>query len=705
MKDLQAIAQQLGLESPLPSPSPKRKKLPPDQYAKKKDRERLRQKSKSEKSRDIAATCPVCRSIVIRNKIRKSLIFALKTLFPQRFNLAFSKDQLEFVKDVEDCIKSGGQLARAMPRATGKTSILICAVIWAILSGHHQFVALIGATAKQAKFLLEQIATQFETNDELYAYFPELVHPIRKLQGISQRRLLWKGQRIKQIWNKDRIVLPDFPPGPGAGAVIAVGGLDGSLRGFNYDRTDGANVRPSLVLVDDPQTRRSAASVIQNQKREQILNGDILGLSGPKTRIAVLVACTVIHPNDLADRILDREKNPAWQGKRTKLLKSLPTNLDLWDEYAELLRAGLRDGTGRTKATAFYRKRRRKMDEGALAAWPARFEPGQISAIQYAMDIRILNRESFEAEYQNTPLRVEDESGKLITADELMLRINKLGRGEIPAYAEHITAGIDVHQDILYWMICWWTKNFKGGITDYGETPEQHRHYFQLTEANPTLMQLTKRTAVLPAVRAGLDPLIAKIMNRKFKRADGVEMRVERLLIDANWGQSTDTVYDACRESDFAQNLRPAHGKGLKVTDKPMATWKVGQGETNGLHWIRKTNRGVRFLTIDTNYQKTFVHNGLNLKPEEDHSISIFKAEPHEHRMLFDHLTSETRKRPKTEDGRTVDLWFQTPSKENHRFDNLVQCAVGADELGVKMLPPKQAPKIVPQQARYWNDN
>lgn len=680
LKDLQSIASQIGI-------APKTKPLPPDQYERKKTREAARQRKKSRDSREISTDCPNCTDPKTRDRIVKNLKFALLTLFPKRFNLEFSQDHCDFIADIERTIRTGGQLASAMPRGTGKTSILVCAVIWAILTGVHPFVVLIGATGEAAKELLEQIRSEFETNEAIYAYFPELVHPVRKLEGINQRRLLWNGQPIKQTWKKARIILPDKPGGPGAGAIIAVAGLDGRIRGMNHLRTDGRSVRPTLVLIDDPQTRKSAASRVQTQKREQIICGDVMGLAGPDRRIAALVACTVIHRNDLSDRLLDRELHPEWQGKRTKLLKSLPTNLEKWEEYAEILRSDLKAGLGRDRATQFYRRNRRKMDEGTLAAWPSRFEPGQVSAVQYCMDLRILNREAFEAEYQNEPQQSDDDDAqKLMTADEIVTRINAVDRGRIPLKAHYLTAFIDVQKDVLYWMVCWWSADFTGGIVDYGTWPDQGKNYFALREANPTLQTATKRRAMLPAIRAGLDQLIETLMSRKFDR-EGTSMKIDKLGIDANWGESTETVYAAIRESVYVQYIRPTHGKGLTVTANPMAQWPVKEGEYNDGHWIRHNagRRGLRWTQIDTNYWKTFIHNALNLFPEERHSISLFKAPSHIHRMLADHLTSATRQRPRAEDGRKVDIWIKNPGADNHLFDTLVGNAVMASELGVTL--------------------
>lgn len=191
----------------------------------------------------------------------------------------------------------------------------------------------------------------------------------------------------------------------------------------------------------------------------------------------------------------------------------------------------------------------------------------------------------------------------------------------------------------------------------------------------------------MPAIRAALDTLIDQLMKREWQRDDGIKLRIDKLNIDANWGKSTDTVFDACRESPHVQQLRPCHGKRLRVTAKPMAQWKAAAGEMNGDHWFRRTGkRGLRYLTVDTNYWKTFVHDGLLLMPEERHSISLFNAPPHVHRMLADHLTAESRQRPKSEDGRVVDIWTEKLGTENHLFDTVVGCAVAASELGIRQL-------------------
>jgi DNA-binding transcriptional MerR regulator len=114
----------------------------------------------------------------------------------------------------------------------------------------------------------------------------------------------------------------------------------------------------------------------------------------------------------MADSILDREKHPDWNGERTKMVYSFPTNEKLWAKYAEIRADGLRADKGIAAATEFYRLNREAMDEGAVVAWTVRFNHDELSAIQHAMNLKLQDEAAFQAEYQNEPLPekgVEDE--------------------------------------------------------------------------------------------------------------------------------------------------------------------------------------------------------------------------------------------------------------------------------------------------------
>ena len=133
--------------------------------------------------------------------------------------------------------------------------------------------------------------------------------------------------------------------------VIRVAGITGRIRGMTHKRPSGETIRPSLVVIDDPQTDESARSVSQCATREATLAGAVLGLAGPGVKISGIMPCTVIREGDMADVILNNEKHPEWNGERTRMLRGMPTNRGLWDEYAKIRADELRAGRGLEKAT------------------------------------------------------------------------------------------------------------------------------------------------------------------------------------------------------------------------------------------------------------------------------------------------------------------------------------------------------------------
>ncbi|HID23605.1 MAG TPA: hypothetical protein EYP14_14570, partial [Planctomycetaceae bacterium] len=431
--------------------------------------------------------------------------------FPQTFYLPWSRDHLRVVARIEQAVLEGGLFAMAMPRGSGKTSLCETACLWALLYGHREFVALIGADEDHAVNMLNSIKSELENNDRLLEDFPEVVYPIRCLEGIHQRSSgqLYRGRPTRIEWTANHLVLPtigcrpeavgcsregvrqprlqspvsSLQPTKASGAIIRVAGITGRIRGMKHKRTDGTSIRPSLVLVDDPQTDESARSPSQCAARERILAGAILGLAGPGRKIAGLMTLTVMYPGDMADRILDRKKHPQWQGERTKMVYAFPKNEALWARYAEIRAQGLQADEGTAAATEFYRQHREAMDEGAVVAWPQRYNPDELSAIQHAMNLRFDRGEhAFFAEYQNEPLPDEQPDEDLLSAEQIATRTNGYRRGEVPLGATHLTMFIDVQAKALFWLVAAWQDDFTGWVIDYGTEPEQNLAYFTLRE-------------------------------------------------------------------------------------------------------------------------------------------------------------------------------------------------------------------------------
>lgn len=673
-----------------------------DPYATLKERSRARNAAIAQSGRDIGEL-PAIADPDRRHQAERDFRFFCEAYFPLTFHLAWSPDHLKVIAKIEQAVLEGGLFAMAMPRGSGKTTICECACIWAVLNGHREFVCLIGSDEGHAMDMLDSIKTELDGNELLLADFPEVVFPIQCLDGIANRcsGQLHQGERTHIGWTAREVVLPTIPGSLASGAIIKVAGITGRIRGMKFKRPDGQTVRPSLVVLDDPQTDESARSLSQCANRESILAGAVLGLAGPGKKISGIMPCTVIRPGDMADSILDRDRHPEWNGERTRMVYSFPADEKLWARYAELRAEGLRNGDGGKAATEFYGQHREAMDAGAKVAWPERHNHDELSAIQHAMNLKLQDEAAFFAEYQNEPLPEETVDDDLLTADEIAAKINNRQRAEIPIACNHLTMFIDVQQKLLFYCVCAWEDDFTGYVVDYGSYPDQKRTYFTLRDARHTLATAAPGSGLEGSIYAGLESLTQQYLSREWKRDDGAALKIDRCLIDANWGHSTDVVYQFCRQSSHSTILMPSHGRFVGASSIPFSEYKRKQGDRVGLNWRIPNVRGkraVRHVVYDTNWWKSFVHARLAVSMGDRGCLSLFGSKPETHRLFAEQVTAEYFVKTSGR-GRTVDEWKLRPEQsDNHWLDCLVGSAVAASIQGAVLFGTDAAP--VPQRRR-----
>lgn len=614
---------------------------------------------------------------------RENFRLFCETYFPEVYSLEWSDDHLRAIDRIQKSVLEGGLFALAMARGSGKSSLTETAAIWAMAYGHREFIVIIGASEGAALEMLDSVKTELEVNEHLQEDFPEMVYPIARLEGIANRCAgqLYKGERTRIAWTASEIVLPTIAGAASSGAIVRVAGITGRIRGMKYKRPDGRTIRPEFVIVDDPQTSESAGSAEQTRKRVRVLAGDVLGLAGPGRKIAGVMPCTVIRPGDMAEQMLDRSKHPEWNGERCRMLYKFPKNEELWNKYADLRADELREKGTFEKATAFYAAHRKEMDEGAVVAWPARYNHDEISAVQHAMDLKLTDEAAFWAEYQNEPLAEDLGTEEQLTLDGVSSRVNGHSRLGVPVSATHVTAFIDVQKTMLFYCIVAWDDDFTGRVIDYGAWPDQKRRFFTLADANVTLQSKFPRSGLEGCLYEGLKSLTGEILGREYFRDDGAAMRIERCLVDANWGQSTDTVYQFCRESEYASVLTPSHGRYIGAGSKPMGEYKRAVGDRVGMNWRMPNVRGrraIRHVVYDTNFWKSFVATRLLTATGDRGAITLWGRSAEDHLLFAEHLTAEYR--VKTEGrGRRVDEWKMRPdAHDNHWWDCIVGAAVAA---------------------------
>lgn len=663
------------------------RKAPAHAYELHRERQRQRHHQLSISAREIGDLPPV-ENAKRKRRCRASFRAFCETYFPQTFNLKWSRDHLKVIKHIEKVVKDGGLFSLAMPRGSGKTSLCEIACLWAAIFGYQQFIMLIAADLSHASDSLDSIKSELEHNELLLADFPEVCYPISYLQGISQRAngQLHKGKRTLMSWTQTEIALPTIPGSKASGCIIKVVGITGSIRGMKHKRPDGETVRPTLVLVDDPQTDESADSPSQCASRERVLTGAILGLAGPQQKIACLMPVTIIREDDLADRMLDRDRHPEWQGFTTKLIDKFPDDDDRWDEYAQIRKESLKKGNGGKEATAFYKKHKKAMDKGASVAWPERFNPDELSAIQHAMNLKIDKGESFYPEYQNEPRKLATNETNDLTEAEIIAKVNGHDRSAVPIGCQFVTAMIDVQQEALFFTVAAFEPNFSGSVIDYGVWPEQGRRHFTLANLKKTLTSTFGKSVGLEGrIYNGLQQLTDHICGTEYKREDGQRLRVGRCFIDAAWGRSTKTVRQLCRQSKHAAVLMPSFGRGITAAQLPMNEQKKKRGDRDGLNWRIPGVVGQQHILYDTNFWKSFLYARLAVSMGDRGSISLFGHDGELHRPLAGHLRAEFSVRTAGR-GREIDEWKLRPHRpDNHWFDTTVGCCVAASTLGVNL--------------------
>ncbi len=672
-------------------------------------------RAKSAAGREIGPPCLVRINVERIESCRLSLQSFCETYLAGWFPLAWSPDHLKAIARLEGCILRGDRYALAMMRGGGKTSLCRAAILWAILYGHRSYGVLVAATDDIAKEnLLSKIKDALETNELLDCDFPYVTHPIRSLERITIRAhgQTCNGESTRIGWTDNHIVLPTVPGWHTSGAVIFSAGLTGSkLRGPSASRSDGTIMRPDVVLLDDPQTDESAVSPSQNATREKLIKGAILGMAGPKKKIAVMMACTVIAPGDLAERFLDRDRNPTWQGERSKMLYSFPSNLQIWERYFEIRKMSTLAGNSGREATEFYAEHREEMDAGAVPGWVERFEENDLSAIQTAMNIWHDNPRAFAAEHQNDPMSDDDGSSLVeLNADELCAKLTKVPRRIVPRTGQRLTCGIDVQGKILFYLVAAWDESFGGSVIDYGSYPRQNRAYFTKDDAAPSLADVFPGLVETARLYKGLRILTDELMSKVWEQeGTGAQLKIERCLIDSGW--NPDAVYQLCRESQFAASLTPSKGYGITAAKVPVSEWPKKDFERRGWNWILSApERGKgRLCKIDTYLWKSFVSERLRAPQATPGCLSLFGDRPYEHQLLADHLTAEFRIIT-TGRGRKLEEWQQRPGrKENHWWDCLVYATVGASLQGLiwnaasAAGEPSRA-QAQPKKKRRWSE-
>lgn len=627
-----------------------------------------------------------------KDECNRSLLTFLLTVYPEAFPLKMSDSHLRLIDEIQDRIENGGLKAIVMPRGSGKTSILLRAAQWAIFTGKRKFVCIVAADEDTAISNLETVKREINHNPQIERYYGHETWCIRQLGNEPRRAATqhYQGTQTGVVYGRKEINFGSIPGSPTNNAMISTAGITGKIRGQHFVSPSGEIIRPDFVLIDDPQTKQSAGSPSQCRKRHETMMGDVLGLAGPGVRISGFCTCTVIYQNDLADRLLDHTQSPDWNGDRIPMIVKWPEWMEGWDQYNAIRVKEVSQGTSRKESTAFVKENFDKLHQGARVYWDERKDKSDLSALHHAMDLYYRDTGVFSSEYQNCPLDHGGEAPYDINIDTLMRRTVGIPRGTAPREVDKITAFIDTQRELLYYTIVAWTQTGRGYILDYGACPDQKRHHWTKVSAPYTLQQVYGDDFET-YLYGGLRWLTTAILENEYRIEDGSTAMVDRLAIDARWGESTEIIRQFVRESRHRSRIHPSMGMYVGANSKKwqqIKSDKEKRRDRRGVHakLITPKGGGRRELLYDTNYWKSFAADRLLCNIGSPKALVLFDAQPHIHRMFAEHCAHEEPVRVIGKTNNEVVEWKQktSGSPENDFWDCLVGNCALASTIGVQ---------------------
>lgn len=671
---------------------------------------------------------PMPADLAEREKFEASPLVWSPRFFPDLFYLPIEPLHTSIFEGFERVIRYGGRQAIAAPRKTGKTTMLMLCMLWAILSGKRRFVIYLCENKPMAVSRIKMIQGLIQNAKELPGFYDGLQLAAKALVGRKQAAASQKisnlgGYEIENPlstdieWRSNEIVFPRIPsafrlePGfdgdgvqefaiptkfePYSGSRIWAGGISGGVRGV-IDQYG----MPDMVIIDDPSGDEAADSPTVIRKRAKLIKKGLTLLGGLATQLPMIMLATVIEPGDIADEFTDREKQPAWNGLRLKYLDKWPSKaaMLLWDNYIELRKSkGLEDPFARV-AHNFYLENRKAMDKGAVLTMPKAY-PGSHVVVPPATESKNILADGSEivasgvqhvfnviaddgmatlrSEYQNDPEDKYENAVLAVDPEIVAGKINGLKRNQIPAACQMVTAFIDVGHSVLHWMVVGWSLGFGGHITAYGEYPENGKPLF-----DPDFESLTQ------GVSNGLDTCIKKILGLVIRRDDDEVIMVDRIMIDCGDPATRQEVFDICRGRKYSCSVLPSRGRAhhkFRLPDEKknrlfansyLDTWK-GLG---------------RIVIHDACMWRERIQMGIMSPDGTPGALRIWGERQERHTRLAEQLCGERLIEKLVGETGEVYKWYLVPGAGNHWLDCAVGCGVCASVEGMK-LPSTDPPR------------
>lgn len=221
----------------------------------------------------------------------------------------------------------GQRLNILAPRGAAKSTYASLAYpLREAVEGREPFITICSDTGDQARDFLRDIRDQLEFNEDLRAAYP-----------------LATG--VGRVWRDNHIVLRN-------GVAIRALGTGGKIRGRK-----AGGMRPTLIVIDDPQNKDHITSFLQRERAWEWLTKDVLSAGEPSTNVVVLG--TALHRDCIVCKL---QSTPGWRSRVFKSITRWPIRMDLWKAWEEIL-FDWDDEKREENARAFYEEHRELMHQ------------------------------------------------------------------------------------------------------------------------------------------------------------------------------------------------------------------------------------------------------------------------------------------------------------------------------------------------------
>lgn len=256
----------------------------------------------------------------------------------------------------------GQHLSAVGPRGSAKSTWVSFAYpLHCALHGLEPYILLLSDTNEQAAKYLDAIKLELEDNPGLARDYP----------GACGRGPVWQHRQIR-LRN---------------GVLIEALGTGAKIRGRK-----NRSARPSLVIGDDLQNDDHMVSALQRQRCWEWWTRGVMSVGDERTNF--FQVGTALHRECIAVRL---HSTPGWRSRVFKALLSMPTRMDLWAAWEELLHAD--DPNREAAARVFYGRNQAAMDAGAELNWPGRETLYDLMLLRASMGVA-----AFESEKQSNPV-------------------------------------------------------------------------------------------------------------------------------------------------------------------------------------------------------------------------------------------------------------------------------------------------------------